>query len=95
MHVDYKVVTAAAYRVEKLAELFSTGGFKAMWARLRRAEISLITRDMASVVMSITVVWLAPDARNPIPLPDIVKAMNFPRSVPRSKKAVHHQLRWL
>jgi hypothetical protein len=73
-----KVVTAAAYRVEKMAELFSTGGSRATWARLRRAEISLITRDMASVIMSIAAVRLAPNARNPIPLPAIAKAMNIP-----------------
>jgi hypothetical protein len=73
-----KVVTAAAYRVDKVAELFSTGGSRAMWARLRRAEISLITRDMASVVMSIAAVRLAPDAKTPIPLPAIAKALNIP-----------------
>jgi hypothetical protein len=73
-----KVVTTAAYRVDKVAELFSTGGSRAMWARLRRAEISLITRDMASVVMSIAAVRLEPDARNPIPLPVIAKTLNIP-----------------
>jgi citrate synthase len=72
-----KVITTAAYRVDKVAKLFSTGGSRDMWGRLRRAEISLISRDMASVVMSIAAVRLAPDARNPIPLPAIAKAMNI------------------
>jgi hypothetical protein len=72
-----KVVTTAAYRVDKVAKLFSTGGSRAMWARLRRAEISAISRDMACVVMSIAAVRLAPDAKIPIPLPAIANAMNI------------------
>jgi hypothetical protein len=73
-----KLITAAAYRVEKVSDLFPPGGSKAKPALLRRAELSLITRDLASVIMSIAAVRLAPGARKPIPLPTIARALNIP-----------------
>ncbi len=73
-----KLITATAFRVEKVSDLFPPGGSRAKPALLRRAELSLITRDLASVVMSIAAVRLAPGARKPIPLPTIARALNIP-----------------